>query len=445
MQFIAFLLLFSFLELLPGIAPAQAGPSLSSTPVVPTVATSTAGLMSAVPPGTVINSQNWQIYRTFMPAGMADLFAGQYFWRMPPDAQMDVGRTVIHPLPPKYMEATEKYSGQVQVVTLPGGGLTLSNYQGGIPFPEPSEPNAGWKVLADLWFRYLPHLSVDTNGVVCAIDSRIEISCKAGVKVYRQLSYNTDPGVPSTIPGAEGKFFTQYETVKEPEQERYTTVLTISYSDLTRPEDVYVFMPTLRRSLRTSPSARCSADLGTDETPDDRRYGFNMNLTRINAQLVREKQILALMNYSMPSGRFPQEYDLPLGWPKSHWGNWQLREVYVVNVTNLPGESNKCLGQRILYIDKATYAPLWEDLYDADMKPWRFIGFFLHALDIPRIGPVDTSNSMVYGFWDVKYSHATIFAEAAEGQPFYINDQAPKEFLDLEKYTTAGGLDLIMR
>ena len=70
------------------------------------------------------------------------------------------------------------------------------------------------------------------------------------MKVYRQLSYNTDPGVPPTIPGAEGKYFTQYETEKEPEQERYTTVLTISYTDLTQPEDVYVFIPSLRRISR---------------------------------------------------------------------------------------------------------------------------------------------------------------------------------------------------
>ena len=41
---------------------------------------------------------------------------------------------------------------------------------------------------------------------------------------------------------------------------------------------------------------------------------------------------------------------------------------------------------------------------------------------------------MVYGFWDVKYSHATIFAEAAEGEPFYINEQAPKDFLDLARF-----------
>ena len=58
-----------------------------------------------------------------------------------------------------------------------------------------------------------------------------------------------------TYLGAEGKYFTQYEMIKEPEQERFTTVLTISYADLARSEDVYVFIPSLRRYLRVLDAA----------------------------------------------------------------------------------------------------------------------------------------------------------------------------------------------
>jgi hypothetical protein len=402
------------------------------------------GVSDASAARATITMGNFRDYQKYMPDGMAALFEGKYFWKMAPDVEMQVGPTIIHPLPKNYVEATEKYSGQVKVVELPNGGLTLSNYTGGVPFPSPTEPHQGWKILANLWFRYLPHLTVDTNGVVCTIDNSNSISCKAGMKVYRQLAFNTDPGVPRDIPGAEGKFFTQYEMVKEPEQERYTTVLTMSYADLTRQEDVYVFIPALRRYQPMSPMARCSADLGTDETPDDRRFGFNSNLTRLEAQVIGEKKILSLLDYQMPAGRFPANYDMPLGWPKPSWGKWQLRDAYVVSVTKLEGGGH-CLGKRVVYVDKATYAPLWEDLYDESMKPWRFVAIFPRTLEVPAIGPEDTSNSMVYAFWDVKYAHATIFAEAAEGQPFYINQQAPNDFLDLERYTTPGGLSFIMR
>src|SRR5216684_3654088 len=90
---------------------------------------------NSIPPGTIITTQNWQNYRQFMPDGMAAMFEGKYFWKMPADVQMKVGPTIIHPLPPSYLAATEKYSGQNKLIELPTGGLTIQGYQGGMPFP----------------------------------------------------------------------------------------------------------------------------------------------------------------------------------------------------------------------------------------------------------------------------------------------------------------------
>jgi hypothetical protein len=89
-----------------------------------------------------------------------------------------------------------------------------------------------------------------------------------------------------------------------------------------------------------------------------------------------------------------------------------------------------------MYIDKATYAPLWEDLFDKQMQPNRSIAFFLHTLNIPGIGPQDSSNSMIYAFWDVQTNHATIFAEPGDNAAFYVNQQAPHDFSDRNRYTT---------
>ena len=69
---------------------------------------------STIQSGTIITMQNWQNYREFMPDGMAALFEGKYFWKMPADVSMEVGPTIIHSLPPSYLAAAEKYSGQKQ-------------------------------------------------------------------------------------------------------------------------------------------------------------------------------------------------------------------------------------------------------------------------------------------------------------------------------------------
>jgi len=111
-----------------------------------------------IPVGTVITTQNWQQYRQFMSDGLVDLFSGKYYWKMPADVSMPVGPTVVNPLPKNYMAATEQYSGQVKVVERPDGGLSLDGYHGGLPFPNPQEPHKGWKILANVWYRYIPHL-----------------------------------------------------------------------------------------------------------------------------------------------------------------------------------------------------------------------------------------------------------------------------------------------
>ena len=104
-----------------------------------------------IPIGTKITMRNWQQYRPFMPDGMIGLFEGKYFWKMPADVEMNIGPTRAFAPPPGFVLATEKYGGQAQAVVLPDGRHDLKNYVGGMPFPNPSEPNKGWKILADDW------------------------------------------------------------------------------------------------------------------------------------------------------------------------------------------------------------------------------------------------------------------------------------------------------
>lgn len=86
--------------------------------------------------GTAITTENWRQYRQFMPMGMQELFEGRRFWKMPKEAEMDVGSTVLYPLPPSYNQATRDYSAAVRVAHLPGGRNDIANYVAGEPFPE---------------------------------------------------------------------------------------------------------------------------------------------------------------------------------------------------------------------------------------------------------------------------------------------------------------------
>jgi Protein of unknown function (DUF1329) len=405
-----------------------------------------AAMTDTIAPGTVITMQNWQQYKQFMPDGMVWLFGGQYFWKMPSDVRMEVGPTIIHPLPKTYMEATERYSAQVKVVENPDGGLNVAGYQGGIPFPTPAEPHKGWKILANLWFRYVPHISVDPYGAGCELDSFGSINCQDVVIVYRQLSYNTDPGVPATIPGGEGKFFTQYLEFVTPEQLKYTANLRISWTDLSHLEDAYLFVPARRNYQRLATAARCSTQGGSDSTPDDGRGGYDVNMTQVKVDFLGEKKILTLQDITRPAGTFPQNFDMPLGWPTPSWGKWQVRDAYVLSVSKLPAyASGYCYARRVMYVDKNFYGVLWDDLYDNKDQPWKILGVFRPVAQATGIGPVSETLNYVQGIWDLQHEHATFFTDPVAGQPFYLNEQAPANYLDLSRYTRQTGLTMIMR
>jgi Protein of unknown function (DUF1329) len=425
------------------VAFAQSANSHSSALNPPNTASGSAG---SIPAGTRITLANWRNYQQFMPDGMKALFQGQYFWKMPADVELDVGPTLIHPLPRSYTEATEKYAAQVRLIELSDGGLTIAGYRGGRPFPNPANPHRGWKILANVWYRPLLHLIVDTYGSGCYIDSFGSMSCNADEIVYRQLSFNTDPGVPAEIPGAAGKFYTEWVMTVEPEQQRYNATLTISYDDLSKPEDVYVFIPALRRYQPVSAASRCAQSGGSDATADDYRFGFDSSLTQVAVEDLGQRELLGLVDAELPPTSFPHGYDMPLGWPRPSWGKWQVRKMDVISVSKLPAYAKDyCYGKRVMYVDQAWSAPLWEDLYDADLKPWKFFGLFLHAVDLPGLGPVTTSGSQVEAYWDIQHKHATFFSDPAMNHPFYINQQAPPEYDDLTRYTTPSGLNEIMR
>jgi hypothetical protein len=407
-----------------------------------------------VPVGTKITMQNWQQYKQFMPEGLAKMFAGDFFWKLPADAAIEIGPTVNVPEPPTYIAATEKYGNQVQVVHLPNGHLDVSNYVGGEPFPNPQEPDQGYKILANLWYSYRPHLNVtDFKHPVrdCIVDRFSNSSCESIDIVYRQEGYNTDPGVPAFE--SDKVWYTEWLMVEAPEQAKYTAQLTMFYKDNQKWQDEYVFVPSLRRSLRLSSTARCSPLLGSDLAQDDAQVsGFNGGIAFFNANYLKRQKIIALTgayNYLQVGNEFPKNFYQPLMFPPPTMGQWQVRDADVLDIRRVPSESaGYCYGKRILYIDRYYHTGLWDDLYDSNMKLWKVALLAVpDAAKVPGIpGGRAPGLDGFFTMWDVQNDHLTVITGLNEkGEGYFVNSDAPKEYQDLVKYTTPSGLSQIMR
>jgi Protein of unknown function (DUF1329) len=409
-----------------------------------------ASSVALIPAGTTISLANWRQYSRYMPLGMMELFKGDQFWRMPADLEIVVGPTIPQKLPVGYVEATAKYSDKVRLVHLGDGHNDIRNYAGGEPFPNPQEPDKGYKLLADPWFAYVPHFLAGTSSnplTICTETSHSYLSCERLSYLYRQTAYNTDGEVSAEESKGSDYWYTEWLTVEEPEELRYTTLLMLYPKDNQRSEELFTYIPSLRRWIRGSLTSRCSPVAGTDYVQDDfKRVGFNGGLGMFDAQFLQHQRILALTgDYSALGGDFPLNYYMPLGWPRPSWGKWQLRDVDVIDVRRAPDEAaGYCYGKRIIYEDSQTHYALWEDAYDRNMHFWKTALLAQRLIRRPSLGEVPGGFSSTA--WDFELRHLTnASTQGKQGSDVLVDDEVPAEYRNFTRYSTLAGLAQIMK
>jgi hypothetical protein len=404
----------------------------------------------SIPVGTKINMGNWVKYQQNMPWGMVELFKGQHFWKMPSDIEIVVGPTVIDNVPTTFAMATKINSGTVRIVHLPNGHNDIDNYRGGTPFPDPQEPDKGYKLLANLWFAYVPHIIAGTSENplrTCSQTRNRFINCIEFSYVFRQVAYNTDPGVPTDETDGGDAWYTQWLSVEEPEQMKYTTILTTYPKDNQRPKQLYTYLPALRRWIRGSQASHCRAVPGTDYAQDDyKREGFNGGIGMFGAQFIGHQKILALTgDYAPLGGSFPDNYYMPLGWPKPSWGLWQLRDVDVIDIRPVSSiEGSYCYGKRVIYEDSSTHYALWEDAYDTTMHLWKTALLAQRTVKTPALGVIPGGfNSSA---WDLENDHMTnTSTQSRKGRDVSVDDEVPKEYQNYVSYSTPAGMAGILK
>jgi hypothetical protein len=399
--------------------------------------------------GAQITPRNWELYRQYMPVGMEKIFSGDYSWKLPADFELNVGNTTPEILPSWYREATQAYSSGVRIVHLPDGRNDIQNYKAGEPFPNPQEPDKGYKLLADLWFAYTPYLMVGTSRNplrMCSETYHGYSNCTELTYVFRQTAFNSDPTAAVDTSISAKYWYTEWTSVLEPEQSKYTTELILYPRNLQQEKDLYIFVPALRRWIKSSLASHCSPISGTDYMQDDfKREGFNGGLGSFSASFLGSQRILALVNDFEPlGGDFPTNYYAPLGWPKPSWGKWQLRDTDVIDVRQVASARRYCYGKRIIYEDSVTHYALWEDGYDSDFRLWKSAFLAQRWLNASPTGPVP--GGFVSTVWDFKYNHLTnSTSENSEGHDTAVNHDAPPEYLDLSSYSSPQGLAEIMK
>ena len=137
-------------------------------------------------------------------------------------------------------------------------------YVGGFPFANPmagDKAEVGAKMYYNNYYRPAPVVEEAPN---CSytLDKYANFTRTADSNiVFSQLTHLSEPGYPRELPGNNGYFFAAYFEQTAPEQGKYFASLDMTWNDPSVLDELYEYIPSLRRSLRVSQAARCAPHL----------------------------------------------------------------------------------------------------------------------------------------------------------------------------------------
>ena len=264
-----------------------------------------------------------------------------------------------------YKTATEMYKG---TVTLNPEGA-MQNYKSGRPFPDvrPDDPKAGIKAAwnwdckhhpADFWQEFKYWLT-DAKGNTKILGGRGE---QGWGRLYFGRRTDMDPK-PDLIPGnPEGVWYKEITSMSEPFALKGLAQLTVKYIDPSRDNDIWIYVPGLRRTIRIGGGNKCDCLGGFVHNVDDGQI-FDGNILSNTYKMlgVQDYLAFALTNPEVPVTKNE----------KVHLTNFKLerRKVWLVEAT--VKDPHYCYSKRLWRIDPENFWILHAENYDRAGRMWK--------------------------------------------------------------------------
>ena len=279
---------------------------------------------------------------------------------------MPIVKTEYFPPSKGYQEATRKYAGDCKI----GDDNQLVGWVAGTPFPNPAN------ALELAWNCY-PEVSHGSS----ADDSKMpnsRFSWYIGDKYEKYFSWwmckkkfmgRTDIQPLPHLKGTESSNVSSKETIfiTQPFEARGFSMIRVRYWDMDKNDDVYSYIPAIRRVRRLTGADVNDPLLGSDAIQDDFEVWRQKFTTQISFNVLECRDFLVPCTYTeLPEG-------LCEGLP-CFQVNWELRSLWVMEI-NID-DPDYMYSRRIIYIDReeGNYTIYWGEEYDQRGRKWRANG-----------------------------------------------------------------------
>jgi len=309
-------------------------------------------------PGDTVGPHNWELVRGMVGENLLHRIKQGYTFKI------KQGRSIG---PPKeYVLATKRYSDQVRL----SAHGELLNYVAGQPFADvnANDASAGSKLIWNFYWRWLGDDYKTGGGMGEGKIIRYAIE-KDGSERRADVLHHTIKtrgrvtlGPNPVLKGYEHIDWMQLRADEYPRDTAGTTTLEIRYADPNREDDLYVYVPSIRRVRRAPPIQRC-ATIAPSEFNFDDINNFSAKITDFNYRFLGKFKMLGnLSQERIPFQRKSGDY-LPFN------ESWEIVETYAIEIT--PRDPSYCYPRKVIYFDTQNNEALWTMIWDGNGNYWK--------------------------------------------------------------------------
>ncbi len=332
-------------------------------------------------PGTVINKDNYKKYAHLFPQEFLGAFENGFGF-MPP-ISIKVSETKSMPLPKAFLALSEKNKGKYSLDA--GGDIVGGWKREGMPFPDLQRDDKDF-VTKLMWnFSVSYHGDEQRFKATAYVQRKGERLRWTVVETNRIFYMNRLVNSPKPMmPNPENLYNSILIRYLEPESSKNTMTLSLRYADPHKSDDVYIYLPNMRRVLRGEAGQRAVPLMGVNYALDDIDC-FDGRTPEFTYKLVGEQKVLScndnVLYPSTISGKGkPNPTVVPF--PTE---NWSVVDCYVVDI--VAKDPKYPQSKKRLWINKENLHPTHVIVWDRAGQFWKYFMSVARPVQMPNDKP----------------------------------------------------------
>ena len=317
-------------------------------------------------PGTTIDKTNYKKYSHLFPEEFLPAFEDG--WGLIPPVHMKVVPSKPIAIPKEYLALSAKNKNKYGLDAQ--GNLTGGYNREGLPFPDLQRNDKDFvtKFMWNFDCRYVFDENIDhARGNSFEKRKGEDLRWTKFQLIFCYFKNRLVVSPKPDLPNPQGIYKVSLIHFLYPDSIKNTMNMFYRYVDPNKPDDSYLYLPSMRRVIRAEAGQRSTPSMGNIAATDD-VWGFDGRIPEFTYTLVREQKVLGITDNNFhPTSATWKKNDLPFP-----YDNYEIRDTYVIDIK--PKDPKYPQSKKRIWVDKEDGSTIYYIVaWDRAGKIWKIM------------------------------------------------------------------------